>query len=359
MTVKGRAAFLVRRQRRKPLVAPAREFGKLFRCRLLAPLLQNVRDVRVLEHLDARGLRLKPLVEAGVARAVVRDAAGRVQLDGGERAHERPAQAEAVLDGLVEILRRHVALADQPERLGEQRALQPVEDEALDLAAHHDRHLLDLLVDLLGARDRLRRGPRRADQLDDRHQMRRVHRMRDEAARAALEVFGEQARHDRRRGRGQDRVGRRERVEFGEDRALGLDGLGHVLLHVARAVERVGDAFRRAHALRRAFRVGHEAMLRQFVEPFGDEPERLVGDAVDRVVHRGVPARAREHHGPGAADQARSDDGNAGHVSSLHIHNFCRRSSRSSRSSFDWPVQVTAPRSRITVRSESASARSR
>ena len=134
-------------------------------------------------------------------------------------------------------------------------------------------------------------------------------RQRARPARFSVNRLGD----DRRDGRGEDRVGRGQRIELGEDRALGLDGLRHVLLHEARAVERIGDAFRRAHARRRPFRIVHEAVLRQFVQPFGNEAERLVGDALDRVVHRGVPAGAREHHGPGAADQARSDDGDAGH----------------------------------------------
>jgi hypothetical protein len=36
------------------------------------------------------------------------------------------------------------ALADEAERLGEQRALQAVQDEAVDLAVDRDRHLPDL-----------------------------------------------------------------------------------------------------------------------------------------------------------------------------------------------------------------------
>ena len=50
-------------------------------------------------------------------------------------------------DGVVEVLGRDVALADQPKRLGQQRALQPVQDEAVDLAVDVDRHLADLAID--------------------------------------------------------------------------------------------------------------------------------------------------------------------------------------------------------------------
>jgi hypothetical protein len=73
---------------------------------------------------------------------------------------------------------------------------------------------------------------------------------------------------------------------------------------VARAIERIRDALRRAHAGGRSFRIVHQPVLRELLQPFGDQPERLVGDAVDRVVHRHVPAGACEHHGPGTADQA-------------------------------------------------------
>ena len=45
--------LLMRRQRGEPLVAPAGELGKLLRRRLLAPLLQDVRDVGIVVHLDA------------------------------------------------------------------------------------------------------------------------------------------------------------------------------------------------------------------------------------------------------------------------------------------------------------------
>src|SRR5436309_129907 len=76
---------------------------------------------------------------------------GRVQIDGLHRPHEGPAQAEPVLDRLVEILSRHIALIDQPERLVEQRRLQAIEDEALELAIDRDRHLTRALHQRAGA----------------------------------------------------------------------------------------------------------------------------------------------------------------------------------------------------------------
>ena len=46
----------MRRQRGKPLIAPAGEFGELLWRRLLAPLFQNARDIGVVIHLGAGGL---------------------------------------------------------------------------------------------------------------------------------------------------------------------------------------------------------------------------------------------------------------------------------------------------------------
>ena len=50
--------------------------------------------------------------------------------------------------------------------------------------------------------------------------------MGDEAAMASLEVLRKQARHDGRGGGGENGRGRGKPVEFGKDRALGLDALG-------------------------------------------------------------------------------------------------------------------------------------
>jgi len=71
---------------------------------------------------------------------------------------------------MVEIISRDVAFADQPKRFRQQRALQPVQHKAVDLAVDRDGHLADLAVDFAGMVDRFRRRPRRAAQFDQRHQ---------------------------------------------------------------------------------------------------------------------------------------------------------------------------------------------
>src|SRR3984893_9356963 len=115
-----------------------------------APFGENARDVVVALNLRAGRRGWQAAIEAGVAGAVIGDTAGRVELDRLERPHERPAQPESVLYGLVEILGRDDAVADQAARLGEQRALQSIEHEAVDLPPHHDRHLPEPEVDRLG-----------------------------------------------------------------------------------------------------------------------------------------------------------------------------------------------------------------
>src|SRR4051812_17725666 len=77
-----RPGLLVRRERCKLLVAPARARSELLgRCGR-APFLQDSRDIGIAIDLDARWIGLQPFVESGVTGAVVRDAPGRIQLDG-------------------------------------------------------------------------------------------------------------------------------------------------------------------------------------------------------------------------------------------------------------------------------------
>ncbi len=247
-------------------------------------------------------------VEAAVALAVVGDAAGGVERDGLERAHERPAQAEAVRDGLVEVFRRDIALADQAHRLGEQRALQAIENEAIDLALHQDGHLPDAGHHFGRARHGRGAGPRRAAEFDDGNEVRRIHRMRDQAARASGEIRGELRRTDRR-GRAGDNRGRgRHRVELAEDLALDRQLLGQIFLHPVDVrdggVETVGcrDSRQRARG------VIDESRPLLFGQARRDEPARRVELAWCVVVEAHLPAGARENHGPGAADQTRADD---------------------------------------------------
>ena len=149
--------------------------------------------------------------------------------------------------------------------------------------------------------------------------------------------------------------GAAEPVQLAEDLLLRLEHLRRALLHEGRARERIGEARGGAHPGHGRVRVRDQAVRRKLGKAFGHQRTCLLGDARDGIVERDLAAAAREHDGPGAADQPRSDDRNA----FLHIHSVFLLSARSSLSICEAPVQVTAPRSSTTVRSESASARSR
>ena len=152
----------------------------------------------------------------------------------------------------------------------------------------------------------------------------------------------------------------------------------------------------RAAPLRR--RVGGEAVRGKLVKPLPDQSRSAASCVGARIGDAHVPAGAGEDDGPGPADQAGSDDGDSRHSrlpSALpgrmrmrtrthdwvpragwravlglrpamarnrecrHSHSTLRRRARSSRRAFDGPEWITRPRSSATVRSDSASARSR
>src|ERR1700730_10122263 len=121
---------LVRGQRGEPFVASLRQRIDAFRRRLMRPRRDHPVHIRALVHLGSDRRRGQLLIEAGIARAIIGDAAGRIEFDGLEGTQKRPAQSEAILDGVVEILRRDIAFADKAKGFGQQRALQPVQDKA-------------------------------------------------------------------------------------------------------------------------------------------------------------------------------------------------------------------------------------
>src|SRR5262245_36583408 len=75
----------------------------------------------------------------------------------------------------------------------------------------------------------------------------------------------------------------------------------------------------------------------------------------ESLADKNLATAACEHDRPGAPNQTSSDHGNT----IAHIHSTFLLSARSSRNACDGPIHVTGPRSSTTVRSESASARSR
>src|SRR5262249_42182133 len=127
------------------------------------------------------------------------------------------------------------------------------------------------------------------------------------------------------------------------------------LLHEGRAGKRLGEACRHPHARGRCFGIRDQTQRGKFVQFLGHQPARLAGNAWSGIVERDIAAAAGEDDRPGAADEPRSHDGNA----FVYSHGTFLLSARSSLSMDEAPVQVTVPRSSTTVRSASASARSR
>ena len=125
---------------------------------------------------------------------------------------------------------------------------------------------------------------RRAYEFHQRHQMGRIDRMRHQAAVAAFEFFREQARDDGGGGGGENRIGCGQAVEFGKDRALGLQCFGGVFLHVAGAVERVGKRGGSSNPFCGGLRIVDEPMFLQFCQAVGHHHERPIGGAGDGVM---------------------------------------------------------------------------
>src|SRR5205807_2458380 len=130
-------------QRKQAPIAPAHAGVALCRVRWIAERGGHLGSVGALPHGRRRGVRRETAEEFTIARAVVVDTARRIERNGGERPHERPAQAEAVAHSSVEVLGRYDALPDQPHGLGQQRPLQTVEHEAVALVVNRHRRLAD------------------------------------------------------------------------------------------------------------------------------------------------------------------------------------------------------------------------
>jgi len=101
--------------------------------------------------------------------------------------------------------------------------------------------LVDALHQRAGGRDDLRRRHGRGAELDERDEIGRVHRMRDEATLGVAQVVGERTRDD---ARGRARQHRRHRcrgVELGDERAFRVDGLRAAFLDVPDPIRRLNS----------------------------------------------------------------------------------------------------------------------
>src|SRR5262249_45029688 len=150
-------------------------------------------------------------------------------------------------------------------------------------------------------------------------------------------------------------LGRSEPVELGENRVLCLDALRKVLLDEDRAVERIGEVIGGADARGCGPRIVEGGLRRGVTKPPSGESMSFVVNVALGIVEGDLETAACKHDRPGATDQTGSDHGDA----IVHIHSIFLLSARSSRNACEAPVHVMEPRSSTTVRSESASAKSR
>src|SRR4051812_15286961 len=93
-----------RLQRRHTSVAPSALAGDLVRRGGAPPGGEDAGYVVRLEHRRGCWIGGDLLPRSGIARAVIRNAAGRVEFDRLERAHEGPAQTKSVFQRDVEVL---------------------------------------------------------------------------------------------------------------------------------------------------------------------------------------------------------------------------------------------------------------
>src|ERR1700733_3586982 len=111
---------------------------------------------------------------------------------------------------------------------------------AHDLAAQMDRVFAHRAIEVQRSLDRVRRGLLAASHLDEWNEVGRVERMAEhDTLRVARTYVLELADRDRRRARGQQRIGWRGLVEAAEEITLDVEPLGAILLREAGVGDRV------------------------------------------------------------------------------------------------------------------------
>ena len=149
------------------------------------PVEQAVRELRHVGQLRPRPLERGAELRHEVAhpRVPAGDPVGE------EGAHERPPQAGAVADRVVDLVHRRDSVVHEPERLAPQRLEQAVGDEAVDLRAHVKRVHADGAIRGGRALDRVGRRRITAAHLDKRQQVDGVERVADDEALGTSEPF--------------------------------------------------------------------------------------------------------------------------------------------------------------------------
>ena len=226
-----------------------------------------------------------------------------------ERPHEAPAQAGAVADGVVDLLRGGDPVLDEPQGLAPQGFEQPVGHEAVDLLAHPQYPHADALVEGRGALLRGGRGALPAADLDEGQQVDRVERVADDEP-FRMRHPGAEPRRQQARGRGGDHhVRRRRGVDLGEHPDLQVFHLGQALDDEARARRRLGDRAGDAQDALRHVEAGHQ--LRHGAAGVGQHRVELAGELRVGVEDRAVMAVQQEARRPAGADDAAADEADA------------------------------------------------
>ena len=246
--------------------------------------------------LDARADVLEQMAQAALA-------AGQVVQH--VRPHDRPAQPRPVGDRGVDVLDAGHTLERQVDRLAIERHLHAVGDVAQHLAADRDRPLADRAVEGRGPLEHRPRGRAAADQLDQRHQVRRVERVCHQVALGPDPAGLQVARQQAGRARGDDRIAAQPLLHAREQGLLGGEVLGPALLDEGRASRGRGRVGMKAQALG----IGPlgEAQPDHRRPGAGDEVAHLALDVRRRIVDRDLEAVRQEQGRPAGADRAGAD----------------------------------------------------
>jgi len=260
---------------------PARR-ASAFRQKAAEPLANLVRPLRRPSAEALAGLHaefslfdLVPQVRVGTGSAIEVDdqhlVNGERQVEANEiglfeRAEHGEPRTEAVLDHRIDCLRIGDAGRQQRNRLTLERMLQPVANETRNVLADMHRAAANGFHQVHHFGNDGIAGGVRLDDLDQRHQMRRVPELRAENPFAVLQKLADVSRTDGRGIAGEDRVLGDEVFQISKELLLDLEIFRRRFDHDMRA----GDGRRELIVNRNAFEAG-----RIILKKLDDGPEPL------------------------------------------------------------------------------------
>jgi hypothetical protein len=136
-----------------------------------------------------------------------------------------------VCDRCIDVGDRRYSKVDQMERLAPQGSLQSIGDMAGELLSQADGMLTERCVERDRSVDHRWIGTLPADDLDERHEMRRVEGMPDHDSLGMLGSRLDRSGRKARRTAGKDRPRRRDSIQPPKQLLLELDALRPILLH--------------------------------------------------------------------------------------------------------------------------------